>query len=319
MWLARSVPSEGDPEEGAPPWLGFRTIRNSSSSSDSDDDNDFTSSMFGPLRSWHQNAESSDEDDDSDSDDNGHLTGEEDDRANVARIMLGLSENIQHQVRGPAQTAVDVGDKEDDKADAPLSPWNNKCKAKLQIWKELDDPLSAIHFMDVQQIHKKWAHRYPLRRFKVNFNNMKNQKRPGEKKQNQISQKPKTEPWMDGKKMSKACALLFKLFMDRTSGVQNMDKKKIWKSHQCFQNYPFDDFERYVDAIKEKTDARKMLIQEEEENFRAYAIANPRRELSDRNIPFWDTHSGRRLLEEDNAAGTANSTVSKPYVFQLRD
>ena len=43
---------------------------------------------------------------------------------------------------------------EDSNAEAPLSPWGNKCKAKLEIWKELDDPLSAIHLMEVDQIHK---------------------------------------------------------------------------------------------------------------------------------------------------------------------
>ena len=93
---------------------------------------------------------------------------------------------------------IDTGEEEGSEAESPLSPWNNKCKAKLQIWKELDDPLSAIHLMDVQQIHKKWAPRYPLGRFKINFENVKKQKRPSEKKKNAI------EPWTEGNKMNKA-------------------------------------------------------------------------------------------------------------------
>ena len=147
---------------------------------------------------------------------------------------------------------------------------------------------------------------------------MKTQKRPGEKKQNNNSQKKTIEPWTSGNKMSKACALLFKLFMDRTSGVQNMEEKN-WKSHKCFQDYPLNEFKGYVDAIIEKTNARKKLIQEEEEAYRAYAVANPRRELTDRNIPFWDTHSAKKLLENDVADGTANAMASKKQLWQSRD
>lgn len=105
---------------------------------------------------------------------------------------------------------------------------------------------------------------------------MKTQKRLGEKKQNNNSQKKTIEPWTSGNKMSKACALLFKLFMDRTSGVQNMEKEKNWKSQKCFQDYPLNEFKGYVDAIIEKTNARKKPIQEEEEAYRAYAVANPK-------------------------------------------
>lgn len=79
--------------------------------------------------------------------------------------MLGLSAHQPHQVLGPTQAIataapaleVEASNEEGGEAEGPPSPWHNKCKAKLRIWEELDDPLSAIHFMDVQQIHKKWA------------------------------------------------------------------------------------------------------------------------------------------------------------------
>ena len=119
--------------------------------------------------------------------------------------------------------------------------------------------------------------------------------------------------------MSKACAFLFKLFMDRTNGVQNMEKEKLWRSHKSFQDYPLNDFKRYVDDIAKKTDVRRRLIQEEEEAFRLYAISNPRRELTDRNIPFWDTHSANKLLEEDVADGAVNTMASKKELWQSRD
>lgn len=46
---------------------------------------------------------------------------------------------------------------------------------------------------------------------------------------------------------------------------------------------------------------------------------NPRRELTDRNIPFWDTHSAKKLLENDVADGTANAMASKKQLWQSRD
>ena len=88
------------------------------------------------------------------------------------------------------------------------------------------------------------------------------------------------------KNMSKACALLFKLLMDEKSGVQHMETGKIWKSHKCFQDYPLKDFEGYLDDLVKKIYARRKLVCEEEEDFRAYVIPNPRHELTNQNTPF---------------------------------
>ena len=43
----------------------------------------------------------------------------------------------------------------EDAVPAPLSPWNNKCKAKHDSWDELDDPSSSIHLVSVEQITRK--------------------------------------------------------------------------------------------------------------------------------------------------------------------
>lgn len=313
--------ADGSDDEEDPPWIrAFRAVHNNGT----DDDEAPTITSIGrcQLRRWQQHDQSSDEEDASESDDDqgieedDELLGGEDDtedkRVSVSKSMIGLSTSITPAV---PHIETDASDK-----DAPLSPWNNKCRAKRQIWKELDDPLSAIHFLRVEQIHRKWAPRYPWHRFKSNFENMKTQTRPGEKnKNNSKSQEHKVEPWKTGNKMSKACAFLFKLFMDRTNGVQNMEKEKLWRSHKSFQDYPLNDFKGYVDKIAEKTDVRRRLVQEEEEAFRVYAISNPRRELTDRNIPFWDTHSANKLLEEDVADGAVNTMASKKELWQSRD
>ena len=60
--------------------------------------------------------------------------------------------------------------------------------------------------------------------------------------------------------MSKACTLLFKLFMDKTSGVHHMGKEQLWKSHKAFQEYPLKDFEKYVDGMVDRTNARRKLV-----------------------------------------------------------
>ena len=202
----------------------------------------------------------------------------------------------------------------------PLSPWGNKCKAKIQIWKELSDPLSPIHFMEVGQIHKKWAPLYNLKRFRANFKAMKSQQNPIEKESSAArraqgtrwgERKKEVEPWVSRNKVSKAYSLLFKLFMDVDSGVHRMEAEKIWKSHECFQDYPLAEFKQHVKDMAAKTSERRELIAQEEGAYQLYAAANPRNDLTDRNVPFWDTHTANKLLEADFEDGTANSFASR--------
>ena len=118
--------------------------------------------------------------------------------------------------------------------------------------------------------------------------------------------------------MSKACTLLFKLFMDGTSGIQSMPKEQIWKSHQSFQDYPLNNFKKYVDDMVKKTNARKMLVHKEEEAFKEYLKANPRPTLTDIYIPFWDTQAANKLLEKDIANGTAGTMASRKDLWLSR-
>ena len=48
-----------------------------------------------------------------------------------------------------------------------------------------------------------------------------------------------------------------------------------------------------------RTNAMRKPVQEEEEAYNAYVIANPRCDVRDRNIPYWDTHAADKLLEKD--------------------
>jgi hypothetical protein len=49
----------------------------------------------------------------------------------------------------------------------PLSKWGNKCKTKQNLWREPDDKESSIYLMTVEQIHQKWASKYPFKKLQV--------------------------------------------------------------------------------------------------------------------------------------------------------
>ena len=111
-------------------------------------------------------------------------------------------------------------------------PWGNKRKAKQLIWKELDNTESSIYLMTVEQIHLKWAPLYPLKRFKVNFEAMKTQKRPYNEQDDGV------EPWKTKSSSSRAHDLLFQLYMEReTTKVDRMTAEEIKASHDCFEPY----------------------------------------------------------------------------------
>jgi hypothetical protein len=206
---------------------------------------------------------------------------------------LSIQEQMQQQLSPDAQRS-------DNEESSQPSPWGNKCKAKQNIWKELDDPQSSIHLMTVEQIHKKWAPAYLWKRFKKNFEAMKTQKRV------YIQDDDKTEPWKTSSSTSKAYYLLFKLFFEREkTRVHMMTDEEIWASHECFKQYDIVDFKRYVRDVEKRTTALRLLVEEEEAAFRAFRSKYPRNELTNKGVPFWDDHPAKELLEKDVEDGTA--------------
>ena len=180
-----------------------------------------------------------------------------------------------------------------------MSPWGNKCKAKQNIWRELDDKESSIHLMTLEQIHQKWAQKYPSKRFKVNFEAMKTQKRV-------YFQDDGVEPWKTLTTTSKAYDLLFKLFMDRKkTKVHTMTAEQLMDSHDCFKPYGIEDFRVYVTDIDKRTRKLRSVIDKEEEAFRSFRVKHPRNELTNKGVPFWDVHPAKDLLENDIMDGMA--------------
>jgi hypothetical protein len=180
-----------------------------------------------------------------------------------------------------------------------LSPWGNKCKAKQNIWRELDDKESSIHLMTVEQIHQKWASKYPLTRFKVNFEAMKTQKRV-------YYQDDDVEPWKTQSTTSKSHDLLFKLFMDRDkTKVHMMTAEQLLDSHDCFKPYSVENFRVYVKDVEKRTRELRSVIDKEEQAHRAFCTKYPRNELTNKGVPFWDVHPAKQLLEKDVKDGVA--------------
>lgn len=212
----------------------------------------------------------------------------------------GIQEQTTQQQLSPdAQSSVD-------EESSQSSPWGNKCKAKQNIWKELDDPQSSIHLMTVEQIHKKWASAYPWKRFKKNFEAMKTQKRVYSQDDDEI------EPWKTRSSTSKAYYLLFKLFFERDkTRVHKMTDEEIWGSHECFKQYDIADFKTYVRDVEKRTTALRLLVEEEEAAFRAFRSKYPRNELTNKGVPFWDDHPAKALLEKDVEDGTASRLKPK--------
>ena len=140
---------------------------------------------------------------------------------------------------------------EDEERGGALSPWGNKCKAKQNIWRELDNKESSIHLMTVEQIHQRWAQKYPLTRFKNTFEAMKTQKRV-------YYQDDGIEPWKTSTTTSRAYDLLFKLFMDREkTKVHMMTVEQLMDSHDCFKPYGIEDFKGYIKDVDKRREMKK--------------------------------------------------------------
>ena len=210
------------------------------------------------------------------------------------------SSNVDEDVLHP-QPAVAIDVEQDvSQNEEALSPWGNNCKAKQSIWKELDNPQSSIHLMTVEQIHQRWASMYPLKRFKVNFEAMKTQKRT------YLGEDDDIEPWKTQSTTSKAYDLLFKLFMDREkTKVHTMSAEQLMDSHDCFKPYGIENFRAYLKDVDKRTRKLRSVIDKEEEAFRSFRVKHPRNELTNRGVPFWDVHPAKDLLEQDIMDGMA--------------
>lgn len=177
--------------------------------------------------------------------------------------------------------------------------------------------------MEVVEIHARWASDYKLQNFKKNFATLCKQlaakKKKEEEEQNEkvkgngeaeggeeATIKPVAEAWKSKKKKkSPGYELLFRLYMDRNSGIHVMTVEEIWDSSPWFRCYDLNEFKKYNKEMISLVKKYRGRIEKESADFLADQSNFPRKSSTHTSEPFWDTHPARKLLEADVMSGLA--------------
>jgi len=149
--------------------------------------------------------------------------------------------------QSPAIAALDSptesqeGQETEDCDNRQQSPWRDS-KAKQRIINELKDENSAIHSMEFNEVHEKFAPQYQLKNFKPNFKrlvgNLEAKTGPfAEAKQQDAEEEEHTvEKWWTQGSISKGYSLLYNLYMEpEGTGIENMPVRTLWQSHAAFR------------------------------------------------------------------------------------
>ena len=112
-------------------------------------------------------------------------------------------------------------------------------------------------------------------------------------------------------KKSKAKVLLSKLISDEKSKIHTMTPVQIHKSHPWFCVYNFGKFKGYLETIQGANEKLRNIVKQDEEDILSELTAFPRKEVTNRGIPFWDSHIARALLEKDVRDGKAEEMKPK--------
>ena len=111
--------------------------------------------------------------------------------------------------------------------------------------------------------------------------------------------------WPTGQewKNSFAKAFLVKCLDDPKSKFNSMTPEQIYDSHKSFHSFPRDRFIINVNNLKASRARVKKIIAEDEREFSIEQSLFPRRGLTSRGKPFWDTHKANESLKMDVEAG----------------
>jgi hypothetical protein len=112
-------------------------------------------------------------------------------------------------------------------------------------------------------------------------------------------------------KKSLAKSLLSSLINNKKSKIHHMTAEEIWDSDPIFQQYPFDKFEEYLTTLQKAAANEEEIALINDEEFWKEMIAYPRDVVTDRGIPYWDSHPASSLLAEDVRDGTADMIKPK--------
>ena len=118
-------------------------------------------------------------------------------------------------------------------------------------------------------------------------------------------------------KKSLAKSLLSSLINNKKSKIHHMTAEEIWDSDPIFQQYPFDKFEEYLTTLQKAAANEEEIALINDDEFWTEMIAYPRDIVTDRGVPYWDSHPASSLLAEDVRDGTADMIKPKE-LHQMR-
>jgi len=120
---------------------------------------------------------------------------------------------------------------------------------------------------------------------------------------------PKPKPWQH----SIAKKDLKRALLNPASPIHKMSVVDIRNSDDRYKQYP--NFEKYYKELKERVEAEKKQVQQDDIAAERHMKHNPRSTLNKRGYPHWDTHAAKSLLEVD----IANKMHQKMKPSLLRD
>jgi hypothetical protein len=183
--------------------------------------------------------------------------------------------------------------------------WKNS-KQKKDIIAAFLDNESGIQSMSPAQIFDTYADGVGwekqntvanIRRLKKQYTNKEG---PFSEKETSKGKGATPEPFKTKTTKSKAYTLLLKLHMNSDqSGIDKKSDEEIHQSDPNFSQYPLSDFKKYNKNVQKMAKKRNEKLNRDTDTFRRQMESNPRGDLTDRGLPFWDTHPGYEMLLSD--------------------
>lgn len=181
---------------------------------------------------------------------------------------------------------------------------------------------SSIHFMEVEQIHQKFAPRYQLKHFKSIYkrlvDHLKGNTGPfAELQQNEPEiEVLEVEKWWTLGCISKGYSLLYNLYMEpEGTGIVDMPVRTLWQSRAAFRCYDLKMFEEYNQKMIRLTNKHRKVVMQDDAAFEHDKKLFPGNPVTVNGEPVWYTHPAKELLKRDVKNGLASSL--KPS--ELRD
>ena len=198
------------------------------------------------------------------------------------------------------------------------SPWR-KSKAKQRIIDELKKTDSIIHSIELEEVHARFAHQYPMRNFKQNYKRIighftaktgpfeENQQENQQNQDEEGQVENEVETWWTNRKISKGYSLLYSLLMEPNgTGIESMSVEIIWQSHAAFRCYELQEFQVYYKKMVKLVEKHKKVISQDEADFQ-HDMALIYDKTCKETTPVWHTHPAKTLLKMDVEDGKASA------------